>query len=581
MKRILVVSPNKSLWDFSKPLLFLGEWCNLFKDINHNKKLDIQINPYHWKDEQKKSSDYFYLNNIYENKLKELNISLSNIHSLKSDERYWRIIIGPWLKFFIDAIFDRYESVRMAKKLYKIDFANIYNYKTEDYIPNNFDEFYDQLRYDNWNEIIYFETIKELNISNKTVKKKSDKRVKKKSFYFTISNKIKNTLNKINSLLFNNSKKIILYELYIPYIKLFNLQLKLIQLPYTGSIKSNIKNRITDLKNRNKITLKDDKDDFIRFLNKQIKNFIPRAYLEHFNELKNSTLQSFPKDPKLIVTANAYQANDNFKIWAAYYSKRNVPIIIHQHGGTFGISKYNQTEKHQLKISDHFISWGWKKNNYNNISVLPALKLSSKKINYKIDGDILLTLASTPRYFYNFFGIPNGPDFLEYIQDQKLFINKLNPHTYSKLRIREDSTEFGWEITNRILDSDYSKIDKSTTSFRKRLKKSKICISTYNATIFLETLSMNFPTIIFFNSNKNKIRSEALDCFKNLKDVGIFHEDPISAANFLNNIENDIQRWWFSKEVQKQVHIFCFKFAYTSDDWKEKWTNFLIDKKND
>ena len=92
---------------------------------------------------------------------------------------------------------------------------------------------------------------------------------------------------------------------------------------------------------------------------------------------------------------------------------------------------------------------------------------------------------------------------------------------------------------------------------------------------------MNFPTIIFFNSNKNKIRSEALDYFKNLKNAGIFHDNPISAANFLNNIENDIQGWWQSNEVQKEVHKFCSKFAYRSDDWKEKWTNFLIDKKND
>tara|TARA_Y100000768_G_scaffold351279_1_gene302075 strand:+ start:8148 stop:9890 length:1743 start_codon:yes stop_codon:yes gene_type:complete len=579
MKRILVVSPNKSLWDFSKPLLFLGEWCNLFKDNHHNKKLDIQINPYHWNDENKKSSDYLNLDTIYENKLKELSICLSNIHSLKFDERYWRIILGPWLKFFIDAVFDRYESVRKVNKLYKIDYANIYNYKTDDYIPNDFDEFYDHLRYDSWNEIIYFEAIKDLNIPYKKVENNYDD-VKKKSFYYLVNNKIKNFLYKINSLIFNSSKKIILYELYMPFIKLIELQLNLIQPPYLGSIKSNIQNRIYDFKVRNQIKLKDDEDDFINFLNKQIINFVPRAYLENFNELRNNILQSFPKEPKLIVTANAYQSNDHFKIWAAHYSKLNVPIIIHQHGGTFGISKYNQTEKHQLKISDYFISWGWKKKNYNNISVLPSLKLSSKKINYqKFDGDILLTLASTPRYFYNFFGIPNGPDFLEYIQDQKLFIKKLNPKTYSKLKIREDSTEFGWEITNRILNSDNSKIDKSNISFRKRLEKSKICISTYNATIFLETLSMNFPTIIFFNSKKNKIRSEALKHFKNLKDIGIFHEDPISAANFLNNIENDIQGWWHTKEVQKEVHKFCSKFAYSSVEWKEKWTNFLIDKK--
>ena len=62
-----------------------------------------------------------------------------------------------------------------------------------------------------------------------------------------------------------------------------------------------------------------------------------------------------------------------------------------------------------------------------------------------------MTLASTPRYFYNFFGVPNGPEFLDYIENQKLFLKNLNSNVYSKLKIGEDSNEFGWEIKNRIL----------------------------------------------------------------------------------------------------------------------------------
>ena len=112
---------------------------------------------------------------------------------------------------------------------------------------------------------------------------------------------------------------------------------------------------------RKKLVFSDTSDPFSKFLNNQIINFIPRIYIENFNEIKEKVLRKYPRNPKLIVTANAYQANDSFKIWTAHHTKLNVPLIIHQHGGTFGISKYNQTETHQLKISDHFVSWGMEK----------------------------------------------------------------------------------------------------------------------------------------------------------------------------------------------------------------------------
>ena len=177
---------------------------------------------------------------------------------------------------------------------------------------------------------------------------------------------------------------------------------------------------------------------------------------------------------------------------------------------------------------------GWKKHNYDNIKILPALKVSPYKLSYdKIDGEVLLTLASTPRYFYNFFGIPNGQDFLGYIEDQKQFINHLDKKILEKLKIRFDSTEFGWNINNRISEVvDPLKFESPKIDLVSRLKKCKLCVSTYNATIFLETLAMNIPTIIFFNIKQNNIRNEAIIFVDQLKEVGIFHDSPISAQNF-------------------------------------------------
>jgi putative transferase (TIGR04331 family) len=576
-KRFLVVSPNKELWDESKPMLFLGEWCNLYKDSEHNKDLNIKIHSHHWVDKKKQEIDYKLLDDIYEQKLFDLSHTLSEIHNLKFDIRYWRIIIGPWLKFFIDAVYDRYESIRSATDHNEIDSTYIFDYSIDDYVPNDFIEFYDHLRFDDWNQIIFFELIKEFNIPYKKILKINPINHKIDTQKQLVKDKFRNLLYSVNNVFSNYFNDIVFFELYVPYSKLFRLQFKLGQLPYIGEKSISSSNRKTDFDKRKKINFSRTNEKFSEFLNNQIINFIPRIYVENFNEIKNKVLNKFPKNPKLIVTANAYQSNDSFKIWAAYNTQRKVPLIIHQHGGTFGLSKYNQTETHQLKISDEFISWGWNNQKFNNIINLSALKINSEKINYnKKNSDVLLTLGSTPRYFYNFFGIANGPEFLEYIKDQKLFIQNLNSKVISNLKIRADSTEFGWDIIARISEViDFAKFELNKIDFIKRLKNTKICIGTYNATIFLETLSYNIPTIVFFNLKQCKIRPEAILFFKKLKSVGIFHESPEAAAKFLNKIEPDIEEWWKESKLQLIRREFCDEYVKTSKNWASEWSSFL------
>ncbi len=574
--KLLVVSPNKELWDESRSMLFLGEWCNLYKDFDHNKNLDIKIHPHHWSDKNKQNIDYICLDKIYEQKLLDLSQSLSEIHNVRYDVRYWRIIIGPWLKFFIDAVYDRYESVRTSISDNEIDGTYIFDYSIDDYVPNDFIEFYDYLRFDVWNEILFFELIKEFNIPFEIKKIINPVNPKKKTRTQFVKDKFRSFLYYVTSSFSNYFNDIVFIELYVPFSNLFRLQRKLRQLPYIGENSIVSSNRKTDWDKRKKICLPRTSDKFLGFLHIQIINFLPRIYLENFLEITTKVLNKFPSKPKLIITSNAYQANDCFKIWSANHTQRKVPLMIHQHGGNLGSSKFAQSEDHQLNISDYFISWGWNREGFSNIITLPSLKLSSKKINYDRDGDILLTLASTPRYFYHFFGLQNGPEFLDYIEDQKSFIRNLNSDVISHLKIRPDSTEFGWDIPARVSEVvDFAKFELNTIDFLKRLKKVKICIGTYNATIFLETLSYNIPTIIFFNLDQCNLRPEAVYYFEKLKSVGIFYDSPEAAANFLNKIEPNIDEWWKESTLQLIRIEFCDKYANTSKNWASEWSSFL------
>jgi putative transferase (TIGR04331 family) len=102
---------------------------------------------------------------------------------------------------------------------------------------------------------------------------------------------------------------------------------------------------------------------------------------------------------------------------------------------------------------------------------------------------------------------------------------------------------------------------KSTTE---QLNESRLSIGTYNGMGILETLSANYPTIIFWNPTHWELRESAKPLFDVLIGAGIFHETPQSAASKVNEIYQDVQSWWMSAETQRVRKIFCDQFCNTS-----------------
>ena len=113
------------------------------------------------------------------------------------------------------------------------------------------------------------------------------------------------------------------------------------------------------------------------------------------------------------------------------------------------------------------------------------------------------------------------------------------------------------------LDSSLELYRGAKSSFD-HLNESRLSIGTYNGMGILETLSANYPTIVFWNPDHWELRESAKPLFDVLMDVGIFHDTPQSAATKVNEIYEDVQSWWMLTETQKARKIFCDRFANTS-----------------
>ncbi len=566
----------------SDDIMLLGDWCLAGADTSLTKPKIIAV-PYHWDDRKKYYSDYSNLTNIYEELLASLVPILNYIHNIDRDIRYWRIIVGPWLRFFIDSVFDRYECIKAAKES-KLDLDyRLYSYNLTDWCPMNFLEFWGHLTSDQWNEIIFSECIKMQKITHTESKEYilPVDNIKEKTFLGTSLLKagLKLLSSKYSEIIGPFYKGSILLGTYVPARKLFKLYSRLSQIPFFLLPVMKINSSEINYELRASLKITPITNDFEGLIKNLLPVLMPKVYLENFSELRMKILAKCPAKPKSIFTANSYQADDVFKIWAAEKVNDGVPLILGQHGGTFAIARHNQTVDHQFLIAEKFVTWGWSESTDDNTVKLPSMQLSGKKkIVPDKEGNILLIETTLPRYFYCHYAIPIAGQFLHYLRDQLEFISGLEPASLKHLSIRLDRTlpSRSWDVLGVFNEAGYSNhVDKSKQTLIEAIKKSRVCVCTSNSTVFLETLSMNFPTIVFWDADYNEISIEAQPYIDILVKAEILFLSATQAVNHINKIAFNINEWWFSPEVQLAREIFCDCYALTSPDWLNEWRNFL------
>ena len=154
--RTLVTTALEDTWPAPEtPVLFLGEWCRLHGKKAQWQHRDAIVAPYHWDDRAKYYSDYKYLRGLHEQLLAGLAAQLNELHSVNHSLRYWRILIGPWLGCFTQALFDRWESIHHAIAQFDISETLCVAAQDSRLIPNDMETFQALSSKDNWNHHIY------------------------------------------------------------------------------------------------------------------------------------------------------------------------------------------------------------------------------------------------------------------------------------------------------------------------------------------------------------------------------------------------------------------------------------------
>lgn len=570
VKKTLVTTAIESTWPENKDnIIFLGSWGLPYIKKNTLSPLNFEVVPYHWDDRKKLKKDYIDLEIIYESYLSYISDELNKIHKTNFTKRFWRIFIGPWLYTSIQVLFDRWSMLKIVTSKYgNLNINLIENNKTN-IGTIDLDSFNLAIESDHWNEAIYGTLIKNFFYKKMeiTFKKESSREKKKKirNRQFFIKGIIL-FLTNMFSRVFSKNSDVFIISSHLSFKNLILLQLKLKQFPSVWSKKSR-KYKFKDFDElRKKYIFSFNQNlnpEFEAILNIMLIKIMPRVYLEGFKHLPSMINKNgWPESPKTIFTSNSYSSDEQFKFWAATKVEKGAKLIIGQHGGNFGMTQMAIHESHQIKISDKWLSWGWKDKNNSKVLPIGNFKFKFKNIKRDPKGDALLVGMTLPRFSYYLYSTPIASQMENYFNNQFELVESLPLSIQKKIRVRLYKEDRGWFQKERWKSKKYPvSFDNTNISLLDSMKKSRLFIGTYNATTYLETFSANIPSIIFWNPKHWELNKEAMEDFKKLKKVGIFYESPIEAAKHIEQIWEEIDEWWFQDKIQKALNEFNEKYS--------------------
>ena len=542
MASFFIATAESKYWPLDGALIFANGWLLPNSEGPHEIR-NVSIAP-----KLADKQELFELTNkIFESTLDEIVSVLNTYHSTSKSKRYWEIIVGVWLRMFIESVATRTLIVQSVLK----NDQNIEIVVSPDLLlsnfPNSLQDFQADMKSISWNASVYNNIFDILN-------------GKRQQNPF-----VNNSREAITSPVRKRFGPSYLSSTYLPRLKEFQLAIKLgsiphrikkIQLPITNS-----DDKIRALKLDVSVT----GSEIELVVNSLALQYMPHSYLEGFSFLLDWISREYPKKPpRSIFTANRHLYDDAFNIWAAEMSEQGSKLVLAQHGGHFGTSLFASfAERYELSVSDKYLTWGWSSSPVCVKSIV--LTQAGVKPRSKPTGTKLLVVTeqvwSHPRSF--FLDISEAGNYLPFItKTVQSLSDKVKKNVLLRLHHGHDETgkpqDVWWATQGPIVECDNGKLPFSTL-----LPDARLVLTCHNGTTFLETIGNGIPTVIAWDESFITLRPDAKRIFLSLEKVGIFHRTPESAASFINSIWDDVDGWWNSPSTLDARKQFTDQYART------------------
>ena len=584
MKTNLVIHPSVNFLKKS------NEFNNLFVDRYTYDQYEAK-NPtdsfYAGKLDSKYRTNNFNLSDILFYEILDcIKTELNLILEKKFDQNFYEIIIGSWLRKFIQQFVLKYKNIIEIKKKFNLKTVTTYNTNSFNFFTSETHTIQHATLNNLWNSCVYSYILNELNLNIELTSIQTPEKNFDDNEYlnYKTTNNSKKFIKKIiynilvyfSNLLPNNAD-FFMYSTGINYLDEKKIDLIFGQMPRFYPQKFEFKYSNYDPELRKKFNFEKYikvnnnifEKDFIEIFNlimKILHKSLPIFFIEDFERLLEFSYKktNFPKSPKAICTSFAFEGNEPFKFYLAtkkFYNPK-IKYFVYQHGGSY-ITRIDNNFSNEFNTCDYFITWGdindiTKKNNIKFVN----FKLLNKKYMKTKKTDKLLILMRSSGY--NAVPYDRYSEGLNEINQTvklcKNFSYELKKNTVIRAHYSSKN-----RIQNQIKELQGFKIDYSEENYFDAINKAKIVLFNHDSTGMLEMFTLNKPTLCLWSHGDQHLNSFVLDDYEMLKKAKILFNNYTMLNEHLENIWNDPLKWWYSNDVQINLKKFIKLYTKKPD----------------
>ncbi len=562
---------------------WISERCLTGIDYCRSHKDDFQIIEKNFKTESDTLEGHKYLENVKDTLLDYCVDVLNAYQETSYSKKAWTIMLSQWMNIFLFSFYDKYLKLKKAAARNEVYDCILLN--TNNILPALDFQHFTELMFhtDDYHLLQYSALIEEMGMkevfqSIQVIDYKQspvgfDKKTKgyyKVFVYRKLLWLMKHITRKQDQIVFQNSY--LPNEFVLEAARVRPLQITNYIVDYARYDRHKIPYHIDKewrIRNENNRGY----DEFTYLMVKLIRRFIPIAYAEGFRKVEkiSKNIYKFAKEPKAVFFANgATHSDETFKSYLMRTCSTNAKLCGIQHGGDYGITnKWCFISEYEM--CDVFYTWGWERKKDSKFKGMPLAKLVGHDFSDPFTNEDILYIN------YSYMKNISREDKSELTYDTDLeneleFFRMLPADIKKQMRIRIYMYEYGWHTKEKIREAGGGDLRIDTyRNFYDSLDNAKLLIISDWSTTIVEALFAGRPLIV--RRDSMCIEDEAREDLALLKKAGILVETYDELLTRLQEVSNDVKKWWKEKERQNVINHIRKKYAYMPENAKQVWVD--------
>jgi len=574
----LATTALEEFWDNKQEILFLGAWCLAADRQSAGALVAHQTLHCPWNDRDRFYRAAEYVDSCSEALLVQLSRYLNGVHRTGHSERYWRIVLGPWLILYTHVVYDRLIHLQSAFERYS-GLETIVMDPSSFRTPADFPEAVSFVSSDAYNLQIFSQLLDLM--GSRFPKKKYDGSfgsaepgnprlsaimvsALEKLIRVPVKARATTTVTRTRNLGWKQGWRLALATRLRVLPLHFDLERPFYRAPA--------------LFNEGRLALGKlaFDDPFQRILTELLPSHFPTLYLEGYQPARTRIAKA--GQTPIIMSEYAWSGDEEFKFSAAQVAERGNCLVNVQHGGGYGAYRSAPYEEHERRIGDYFLAWGWaddRMRNSGNIVNPMFAQLENQRRHSSPGNTVLFVGTNQPRFLHRFQSGPVGSQWEDYFDWQHRFVGRVPGQLRASLSFRPYPFLYRHAGERRVRRSFPSVSWDSSPGFYEKLTTARVAVVDHFGTVPLEALAANVPTILFWDPDRWEMRSEVKASFDQLREAEILWDSPEGAAEKLAKVYADPGDWWNSDHVQVIRKEFVSRQALTKQDWISSWIDNL------